>query len=218
MAFLSSLAIIAATRLGFKLAEKKKWLPKGVYHQLAVNKLRQDDLPGAIRLNQIALEKDPQHEKAQIVQDLIAMRRDAILTGLLTDIAREKESIRDLQTSSLSIARQHGRLNRNRRAQKFIAWVFLFGNFFTYLLSYLILQRSDHQNVGLLVGGAAVSCTLLIYFLFRRMSEGDIQTGIQKQELITTQRSTSRELEMRTRRLRQLQSKLSETRHQLREQ
>ncbi|MBN1466449.1 hypothetical protein JXA02_11845 [candidate division KSB1 bacterium] len=217
MTFLSSLAVIAATRLGFKLAEKKKWLPKSVYHQLAVDKLRQDDLAGAIRLNEIALEKDPQHEKAQIIKDLIAMRRDAILSRLLTETGREKESIRELQINSLFIARQLDRLNRNQSMQKILSWVFLFGNLFTYLASYLILQRQGHSNAGFVVGGVAVICTLLIYFLFRRMSERDLQRGIKKQELVTAQRSTSRELEMRARRLRQLQSKLSETRHQLRE-
>ncbi|MBN1560560.1 hypothetical protein JW998_09935 [candidate division KSB1 bacterium] len=216
MAFLSSLAVILATRLGLKLAEKKKWLPAGVYHQLAINKLKYGDLQDAIRLNEIALEKSPRHEKAQVVKDLIAMQRDALLGHLMTDIEREKGFIRELQTTSMSISRQLSRLRRSSSLSKFIPWLFLFGNFFAYLASFVLIRIRHEAMVGSLVGGVAVICTLLIYFLFRRLSEYNVQSGIKRQELATMQRSLSQELQMRTRRLRQLQSKLSETRHQLR--
>ena len=217
MAFLSSLAVIVATKLGFKLAERKKWLPASVYHQLAVNKLRQGDLQATIHLNEITLKKNPRHEKAQVVKDLIAMQRDALLRHLMADIEQEKEFIRELQLANLSVSRQLNHLQKSCYLNKFIPWMFLFANFFVYFSSYVLIQNRHKQIIGSLVGGVAIIGTLLIYILFRQMGEHNIQSSIKKQELATKQRSMSQELQMRTRRLRRLQSKLSETRHQLRE-
>ena len=105
MAFLSSLAVVAATKIGFKVAEKQKWLPARVYHQLAIDKLRSGKLKDAARANAIALKKKPDYEKAMVVRDLIAMRRDALLTRLLRDIDIEESAIRDINKNSRKISR-----------------------------------------------------------------------------------------------------------------
>ena len=218
MALLSSLAFIAVTKLGLKVAEKKKWLPAGVYHQLTMEKLRQGDLRQAIRLNEIALQKDPDLEKALVVKDLIAMRRDALLHHVLKDLEQEKNAIREIQSKSLSISRELGRLRTVERMNKFAPWVFLFLNIFTYLSSYLLIVLWNRFISGSLLGGFAVICTMFIYMLFRRMFDQNIQINLRRQELFAAQKSMAHELEIRTRQLRRLQSKLSETRHQLREQ
>ena len=215
MAFLSSVAIIAATKLGFKLAEKKKWLPAGLYHQLTLEKLKQGDLQNAVRLNEITLEKKPDHEKAQIVQDLIAMRRDTLLSQILQNIKLEKSAIRDIHEESRRISRRLYRLKTTEYLSKFAPWVFLFVNIFTYLFSYVLIVVYNNQIAGSLLGGFAVVCSLLLFFHFRRFNEVNIQCGLQAQELTSAQKSMAKELVIRNRRLRQLQSQLSRTRYQL---
>ena len=79
MALLSSIVVVAATKLGLKVAGKRKWLPKSIYHQLALEKMRHGELVDALRLNEIALQKKSDYEKALILRDLISMRRDALV-------------------------------------------------------------------------------------------------------------------------------------------
>ena len=216
MAFLASIAIVAATKLGFKVAEKKKWLPKSIYHQLALDKMQHGELFDAMRLNEIALQKNPNYEKALIVKDLIAMRRDALLNNLLRDIDQETRAIKDLGEENRAINRRLARYGMATLILKIAPWLFLFINIFTYLASYLFFVRAHHLIWGSLLGGFGVMCTMLVFYFFRLMHELEIKYGIQQDELLAAQKSMAKELDIRTRRLRQLQSKLLQTRYQLR--
>lgn len=72
-----SAAIILLGKTGFYLARKQKWLPKTVYHRLSLDSLKAGDFDGAAKYNALALQKDPNYEKAQVVHDLLRMNRDA---------------------------------------------------------------------------------------------------------------------------------------------
>lgn len=215
MALLSSLAVVTASRLGFKLAEKKKWLPSSVFHQLSVEKLRSGDLQEAIHLNAIALQKKPDYEKALVVKDLLAMRRDAMLADLLSQIKVESAAIQTLDKSMASVSRQLGRFKMTVLLNKIVPWLFLFVNIFIYLLSYLFLTIWQQPLYGSVLGGLAVVTSILAYFFFQFMSDRDIQTRLKKNELETAQKSMVQELAIRNKRLRALHSKLSQTRYQL---
>lgn len=215
MAILGSLAVMTATRLGFKLAEKKKWLPSSVYHQLAMEKLRAGELQDAVRLNNIALQKKPDYEKALIVKDLLAMRRDALVADLIRQITQEQAAIQSIEKTTISISRQLSRFKMRVTLIKIIPWLFLFVNIFIYLLSYFYLTMWHNPMIGSVLGGAAIVSSILVYFLFQAMTERDIQASLKRDEMRTAKHSMSRELVIRQNRLRMLQSKLSQTRYQL---
>ena len=216
MTFFSSLAVMAATRLGYKVAERKKWLPSSLYHQLALDKLRDGDLQQAARLNQIALQKKPNYEKALIVKDLIAMRRDALLNNLLQQINSEKTAIGEIDHQNKAVSRQYRRVRFIAGFLKFSPWMFLFINIFTYLLAYFFLTTGQRLILGTTLGGFAVVCTILVFVFFRTVSDQEVQARLKLDDLLAARKSMRSELGMRERRLRSLQSKLSETRYKLR--
>ncbi len=215
MAIFSSLAVMTATRLGFKLAEKKKWLPPSVYHQLALEKLRSGDLQSAIRFNAIALQKKPDYDKALVVKDLLAMRRDALVAALLAQINQEQAAIKTIEKNVAAVVRQLGRLNLQIYLNKIIPWLFLFVNIFNYLLSYLFLTQWQRPMVGSVLGGLAIVVSIILFFLFKVMNDRDIYSSLKKNELKTSQKSMTRERAIHEKRLRAAQSQLSQTRYQL---
>lgn len=216
MSFLSSIAVVAATRLGYKLAEKKKWLPTSLYHHLTLIRLRDGNLRDAHRFNQIVLHRKPHYEKALIVQDVISMQRDALLAQLIQDISHENTSIREIVAADKTISRQLDRLKFFAHVFKFLPWIFLFFNIFLYLSAYYVLIISKKSLAGGLLSAGAGGCTVLILLFFRSISELHIQNSIKQKELSTAQKSRVQELNIHQHRLRELQSQLSQTRHYLR--
>ncbi|MBN1479729.1 hypothetical protein EH223_17615 [candidate division KSB1 bacterium] len=216
MSFLSSIAVVVATRLGYKIAEKKKWLPSSVYHQLTLAKLRDGNLRDAIRLNHIALQKKPNYEKALIVQDVIAMQRDALFSRLTHDINQETVAIQDIAIVNRVLSRQLFRAKIVAHFNKFLPWILLFFNIFLYLLAYFFFVVGSDAVAGSLLSAGAIGCTVLIVALFRFMNDLQIRNSLQQKELSTAQRSKAQELNLHKRRLRELQSQLTQTRYQLR--
>ena len=68
--------------MGIKLAERYQWLPKDLYHRKSLDKLKEGDLKQAAEYNRIALQKKPDFEKALVLKDIIAMKRDISLNRL----------------------------------------------------------------------------------------------------------------------------------------
>jgi len=205
---------MTATRLGFKIAEKKKWLPSSVYHQLALEKLRTGNLEEAVKLNNIALQKRPNFEKALVVKDLLAMQRDALIAKLLKSIEQEKTSIKMLQKADADTKRQLKLIKIKLRLFTFLPLLFLFLNIFIYLWSYVLLIVWQHPMAGSLLGGSAIVGSILVYFYFQFVRDRDIQERIKKDELLSAQYSKTQELAIHQKRLRTLQSQLSQTRYQ----
>ncbi|NOY59911.1 MAG: hypothetical protein GXO75_13425, partial [Calditrichaeota bacterium] len=94
---ISIYSLLAVSKIGVKIAEKKKWMPAGYYHRLSLQKLKQGDLGSAEKFNTIAINKSPDDEGALVVRDLISMRRDADARDIMNRIVAEEEQIIQLE-------------------------------------------------------------------------------------------------------------------------
>ena len=112
----STIAFLAASKVGLKIAESKKWLPKFVYHKRAMDYLKRGDLKKARHYNSIALEKNAHFDRALVVRDLIHMNLDAKTDALRKKIKEEKEHISGLKN------RQKLYKTRLRLAHNKIKW------------------------------------------------------------------------------------------------
>ncbi|MBD3384584.1 hypothetical protein GF407_06615 [candidate division KSB1 bacterium] len=107
-----SLPAIALLRLGYSLADKKQWLPRGAYHRQSIRSLKGGDLDGAARYNAIALKKSQEYQAALIIRDVIAMHRDALRDKLSKEIAKEKKRIQGLMDRIGNLQIRNRRLER----------------------------------------------------------------------------------------------------------
>ena len=94
---ISIYSLLAVSKIGVKIAERKKWMPAGYYHRLSLQKLKQGDLRGAEKFNTIAINKSPDDEGALVVRDLIAMHRDVNARDIMNRIVVEEEQIIQLE-------------------------------------------------------------------------------------------------------------------------
>ncbi len=180
-----------------------------------MEKLRAGELQAAVRFNRIALQKNPHHEKALIVKDVLAMRRDALLMDLMQHIEQERAAMHKIEKTLTFISRQLSHFKSRILVFKISAWLFLFVNIFIYLSSYFYLTVRHNPIIGSVLGGLAVVSSVVVYFLFQFMRDRDIQSILKKNELMSAQKSMTQELAMRKKRLRTLHSQLSQTRYQL---
>jgi hypothetical protein len=209
---LTSLAV-TVTRLAYRLAERKRWLPGGAFHRRSMDSLRSGDLDEAERLNRLALERKPRHDKAQVVRDLIAMRRDAVTGDLHRRLDAETDRIRKLEQERTACSRTLARIEKRRRRARIGAWLLV------------PLSAAGALGAGMVAGGAA-------YPLWARITAGVVGTGIivalvisrfigsradelvQEQECRAALETLARELGTRRRRTAELQRQLKEsTRH-----
>jgi hypothetical protein len=102
---ISSIIAAGALKLGYRLAEQKKWLPGIVYHKASLRELKNGDLRKAEFFNSIALNKKPEFNNALVVREVIAMQKDARIAQLKKLLAREEERIAGLLNSL--VACQH---------------------------------------------------------------------------------------------------------------
>jgi len=115
--------VLACSRLAYRLAEQKRWLPGGAYHRMSVERLRNGDLDEADRLNRLALERKPEHGKALVVRDLIAMRRDASTAALERRIEEERRQIHVLKAECRARRLRVSAIERRRRRKRWSAWL-----------------------------------------------------------------------------------------------
>ncbi len=213
MALFSSIAIAAAAKIGYKLAEKYKWLPGSVYRQLALDKLKNGDLERAADFNRVALQKNPADEKAGLVDELISMQRDARMAALLQRIDSEEEKLAELKEKR---ARNRRLLKRSRLRHAFeiaAAWLLLIVNVFAYILAYILFRRFTSVVAASLVGGGAVLMTVFTAIIFKAVSNRQAQRALDRLELLASERSMQKEMNMRRRRVTQLKSSAALEKH-----
>lgn len=217
MALFSSLAFYTATRLGYKLAEKKKWLPKRIYNHLALDKLKQGDIQTASRFNRIVLEKHPDDEQAQVVKDLILMHRDAEFYHLTKNIAAAEEGLLRLKSERIDISRTIRHNDRAKRWIMVLSWTCLLLNIFLYLASFFMATHYQRPIMGAVLGAVSVVVTLLVVRLVKRHHEKSISLDLHTQELQAATKSIQRDIDIREKHVRELKSQLTEFKYQYRD-
>jgi len=94
---LSSVALYTLGKIGFKIAEKRQWLPGIVYHKISIRKLREGNLSEAEQYNSIAMRKNPSRDDVLLVHDIVSMQRDAQTAILKRRIGEELQKMKDLR-------------------------------------------------------------------------------------------------------------------------
>jgi hypothetical protein len=211
MPLLYSIAIAAAARLGYKLAEDRKWLPGRLYRQLALDKLKSGDLEGALQFSSIALQKNPDDDKAGLVKEIIAMHRDAKMAALLKSIEQEVETLDLLEKGRTRLRRQIRRILWYENVEISLVWLLFIITFSVYILVYFLFDSLDRHIAASLLGGVAVILTIIFVFFFKGLPDKRQQRSLDRLELLASERSMFKEIEMRRNRLLQLRGSLAAT-------
>jgi len=209
MVLFYSIAIAAAARLGYKLAEDRKWLPGGLYRQLALDQLRSGDLERAAKYTKVALQKNPDDEKAGLVRELIAMRSDARLAALLQSMDEETEKLQSLQKESSRIERRVHSMARLDGFEKTAVWLLFLGALACYVLSYVLFVHSNRTVPASLFGGVAVLTTILAASYIKSLPDRYMQRSLDRMELVAGQRAMRKEIDMRQNRRLQLKESIA---------
>jgi len=203
--------VLLVSRLTWRLAEKKRWLPGGAFHRRSMEHLRSGDLDAAERLNRLALERKPRHDKAQVVRDLIAMRRDAVTADLQRQFDEETCRIDDLAEEREACRRTLVRIDKRRRRARILTWLLA------------PLAATGALGVGMVMGGgayplwarvtagAAGAGIVLALVLSRFVADGRVDDVVQKEEKRAALTTLARELGTRRRRAAELDRRLMES-------
>jgi len=208
MALLYSIAVAAAARLGYKLAEDRKWLPGGLYRQLALDQLKSGDLQRAAQYSTVALQKNPGDEKAGLVRELIAMRSDARLAALLRSVGLETDALQSLEKENSRIERRIHSIARLDGVDVTAAWFFFLGALACYVISYLLFFHSSRAVAASLLAGGAVLMTVFAASFIKSVPDRRMQRSLERMELRAGQRAMRKETAMRRDRLLQLQESI----------
>ena len=211
MPLLYSIAIAAAARLGYKLAEDRKWLPGRFYRQLALDKLKSGDLEGALQFSSIALQKNPDDDKAGLVKEIIVMHRDAKMAALLKSVEQEAETLDLLEKDRIRIRRQIRRILWYKNVELSLVWLLFIITFSVYVLVYFLFDSFNRHIAASLLGGVAVLLTIVFVFFFKSLPDRRLQRSLDRLELLASERSMFKEIEMRQNRLLQLRGSLAAT-------
>ena len=211
MPLLYSIAIAAAARLGYKLAEDRKWLPGRFYRQLALDKLKSGDLEGALQFSSIALQKNPDDDKAGLVKEIIVMHRDAKMAALLKSVEQEAETLDLLEKDRIRIRRQIRRILWYKNVELSLVWLLFIITFSVYVLVYFLFDSFNRHISASLLGGVAVLLTIVFVFFFKSLPDRRLQRSLDRLELLASERSMFKEIEMRQNRLLQLRGSLAAT-------
>ncbi|HPG39804.1 MAG TPA: hypothetical protein PLP19_13650 [bacterium] len=150
-----------ALKLGYKLAEHKKWLPGVFYYKAALRELKNGDLRKAELYNSIALQKRPEFKNAQVVRELISMHKDARIEHIKKQISVEDAAISALRNR---IAQTRKRLARSTQVGKWLTlampvlYLLICGGIFVALF-----RNIGSSGMGYL---AALVCVILLIALF----------------------------------------------------
>jgi hypothetical protein len=202
--------VLAATRLVYHLAEKRRWLPGGAYHRLSVDRLKSGDLDEAERLNRLALQRKPTHGKALVVRDLIAMRRDAATAALLGRVAEEKAKISALQEERLAFRRELARSGRRLRRSRLLTWLLVPAAAVAALASGFAISQAGLPPLSRILAGL-LGVALVLVLVLLRFTGGQRRTeaALRDQEYRAALVTLSREIETRVRRTSELERRIN---------
>lgn len=201
--------VLAATRLAYRMAEKKRWLPGGAYHRLSVDSLKTGDLDEAERLNRLALERKPRHGKALVVRDLIAMRRDASTAELRRQLDEEQLRIRDLQAERLACLGTVTKSERRQRRRRLSFWLLVPVAAAGALITGSVAANDGFPLWGRIVAGVA-GAVLVVALVVPRFIGGGVEASIREEESRAAMMTLAREIESRRKRSAELERQLLE--------
>lgn len=212
MAFTAVSSILTAglVKIGYKFAEKKKWLPKSIYHRLSLKKIREGDLKQALYFNSVAIKKNPEYENALIVRDIISMQNDAKSDRIKEMIRSEEDHIQAL----ISLKNENKKkLKEQLDRNKMLKVIFIFLLLVVIGCSYygiFYLRNVEYKYMVLTV--VLILAGLTVYFLINRFL-GDrkkIKETIARQERLVSIETYSREIKVRQKRLDILKNQLAD--------
>jgi len=211
---ISIYSLLAVSKIGVKIAERKKWMPAGYYHRLSLQKLKQGDLRGAEKFNITALHKNPDDEGVLVVRDLIAMRRDVDAREIMNRIIAEEEQIIQLQDRK---KQNRLRIRRIAKSEKWhrILLIFL-AVAFTGIPGLVFYLAPSDSNAGLKVTALAVAGFLLSLLLIYSKTIGEKKHIVRKtfvQELQATLATFEHEMSTRKKRIQRYKEKFRDMGH-----
>ncbi len=210
---LTTLAL-TASRLALRLAEKRRWLPGSAWHRRSLDSLKAGDLDEAARLNRLALERSPNHDKAQVVSDLIAMRRDAATAGLQKQIDEERLQIQVLESEHQEYRQELLHRQRVGRHRRLLAWLLVpLSSAGALATGWVVINQEfplwSRFAAGLLGVGLVAMLVLLRFTDDSSSTEGEVLDQERRAALVTL----NREIETRRQRTAELERRLLETLH-----
>jgi len=216
MALLTSITLASLTRLGYKVAISKKWLPAGFYSQLALDHLIKGKLSEASNFNRVALQKKPNHGRALIVRDLISMERDAQYEDVAKQQKYEQEQLCQLFQELDETRKRKKQDNFLLMLQRWLRALLLMLLVSSYIGLYVFWVFLDRPVLAGLLGGLAVTLTVLFVVGGRRLRESNLQREIRLQELDASQLALQQCLKIHQNNIRALKSKVIQLRYQTR--
>lgn len=203
---LTSLSFLAASKFGYKIAQRRKWLPASFYHLLSIERLKQGDLNAAAQFNAIALQKKPNLDNALVVKDVLAMRRDSLQRDVSRKVQDELLQIMTLQRQQQLARKKIRKLMRKTEQHKAIKTLFLIAivlfAIFSVVYSFTVTFISPIIPILFLI---AVG----VYVLLDRtvLEKRRIQHHILLQELNASLSSIQQEIVLRQKRIQELKEK-----------
>ncbi len=207
---ISSILTAGLIKIGYKIAENKKWLPKGFYHRLSLTKIKEGDLKQAHFFNSVAIKKHPDYENALIVRDIISMQKDAQSDRIKKLITAEEDNMNTL----IKLKNENEKKIKKKHSINIISKIL---NIFILLAviccSYsgiFYLKNVEIKYTVWLV--VFIILSLAFYIVFNRIF-GDnkkIKETISWQERIAAMETYSREIHVREKRINVLKKELKE--------
>jgi len=205
---LFSIAVAAAIKIGYKLAEEQKWLPGPIYRQLALDKLKNGDIDGAARFNKVALAKNPDDDKAGLVQDIISMHRDAHAAAVSARITDEMDRIIALEKDRVSRRQRVKRLLQRDKIETAALWLLLGFTVSGWILVYWAFRHWDKPVAAALLGGLSVVMTILSGSFICSVPDRMQQRSLDRLELTAALQAMDKEIAWRKRQLSQFKKNL----------
>ncbi len=206
--FITSALFSLGTKATLKLAERYQFLPAKVYHRMALDKLKESRLDEAAHYNRITLTKKPDFDKAQVIRDLITMRRDSALSRLDQRINENRYKIQELKNRQKSKNHQRIRLILTRLWTIISIVLFAASVFSFFLFLYMYAQgRLTVPYTRLLLALLAV---FIFGPVFVRAKQNFLSDAMLKQDIEATLQYIKNELNRLNRQLAILEKRRQE--------
>lgn len=204
----SSALVSAIARVGFKLADRYEWLPKDIYHRKSLDALKTGNLEQAAQYNRIALRKNPDYEKALIMQDIIFMKRDASLNSLNKKILYHEQSLLTLIQRQAKIKKSIKSIKWITRIQVIVSILFILACLFTFGLT--ALQLNSQNNLHWIWPVLSAGLTIVTGYFFFSLPSLRMNNDLKHQENITILNALECEMKHHSRKLRMLKGSRAE--------
>ncbi|MBN2411995.1 hypothetical protein JXQ31_09915 [candidate division KSB1 bacterium] len=207
---ISSILTAGLIRIGYKIAENRKWLPKSIYHRLSVKKIKEGDLKQAHFFNSVAIKKHPDYENALIMRDIISMRKDAQSDRIKRMITTEEDNIQTL----LSLKNENEKLLKKQQSKNSISRILnIFIFFLVMCCSYIGIFYLKNVNIKFAVWLTVfIILSLALYIIFYRIFDDNkkIKETILRQERIAKTVTYNRLIKVREKRINVFMNELKE--------